>query len=46
MNCYDLLFADIDTQIDCEVDCAGCPRTDCDEDKRKRSERNETTGSD
>lgn len=30
----DMLFADIDTVIDSEVDCIGCTRTDCPDDKR------------
>ena len=49
MTCLDMLFADIDTIIDCEVDCIGCIRTDCPNDRRineqneiKRSDNNET----
>lgn len=33
MTCFDLVFADIDTVIDCRVDCIGCPKT-CKNDKR------------
>jgi hypothetical protein len=29
-----MLFADLDTIIDCEVDCVGCKMTDCPDDKR------------
>lgn len=43
MNCFEILFGDIDTMIDCEPDCIGCPITDCDEDKRKEGEQNENT---
>lgn len=48
MTCLDMLFADIDTAIDCEVDCVGCTMTDCPNDRRvneksnrKRSNNNE-----
>lgn len=34
MTCFDMLFADIDTIIDCEVDCIGCIRTDCPNDRQ------------
>lgn len=36
MICLEMLFADIDTIIDCEVDCIGCLKTDCPHDKRAK----------
>lgn len=39
MTCLDMIFADIDTIIDCEVDCIGCIRTDCPNDKRVNTEK-------
>ena len=38
MTCLDVLLSDIDTIIDCKVDCIGCKKTDCPDDKRKRGE--------
>jgi hypothetical protein len=35
MTCLEYLFADLDTQIDCEIDCVGCEETDCPYDQRK-----------
>lgn len=40
MTCLDMIFADIDTLIDCEVDCIGCIRTDCPEDRRTNDKSN------
>ena len=47
MTCSDMILADIDTIIDCEIDCIGCIRTDCPDDRRvnensnrKRSDNN------
>ena len=40
MTCLDMFFADIDTIIDCEVDCIGCIRTDCPEDRRVNEKSN------
>ncbi len=42
MTCLDMIFADIDTIIDCEVDCIGCIRTDCLDDKRVDRKRSDT----
>ena len=36
MTCLEMLFADIDTVIDCEVDCIGCIKTTCPNDKRTK----------
>ena len=38
MTCLEYLFADLDTQIDCEIDCVGCTKTDCHYDKRINDE--------
>lgn len=36
MTCLELLTSDIDTVIDCEVDCIGCIEKECPDDKRKK----------
>ena len=38
MTCLEYLFADLDTQIDCEIDCVGCTKKDCQYDKRVNEE--------
>lgn len=45
MTCIEYLFADIDTIIDCEIDCIGCKKKDCPGDRRKK-ERSEGDGLD
>lgn len=36
MTCLDMLFMSLDEVIDCEIDCIGCMRTDCEDDRRNR----------
>lgn len=38
MTCMEYLSADLDTQIDCEIDCIGCENIDCPYDKRHNKE--------
>jgi hypothetical protein len=38
MTCLEFLLADLDTQIDSEIDCVGCENTDCPYDKRVNEE--------
>ena len=44
MTCYEMLFGDIDTIIEGEVDCVGCYKTDCPNDKRADKEQKEREG--
>lgn len=39
MTYLEMITADIDTMIDCEVDCIGCRATDCPYDKRINGEK-------
>lgn len=35
MTCLDMFFIDINKIADCKMDCIGCKRTDCEDDRRR-----------